>query len=125
LHPNEISYRIIGTALQIHQDLGPGLLESVYHKALQRKLIKRGLFVDSTKEISFAYDDQWYEPGLRTDLIVEKCVVVEVKATQAISDVHLRQLNTYLKLTECKLGLLLNFGAARMQKGIRRVANGL
>jgi GxxExxY protein len=125
LHPNEISYRIIGTALQIHRDLGPGLLESVYHKTLQRKLIKRGLFVESNKEISFAYDEEWYEPGLRTDLIVERCVVVEVKATQAIADVHLRQLHTYLKLTGCKLGLLLNFGAASMQKGIKRVVNGL
>jgi GxxExxY protein len=125
LHPNQVSYQIIGCALRIHRDLGPGLFESVYHRILHRQLTKAGLSVESNKELSFAYDEDWFERGLRTDLIVEKCVVVEIKSAEAIADVHLKQLLTYLKLTHCKVGLLLNFGAANMHKGIKRLVNGL
>ncbi len=89
-----------------------------------RQLVKRGRHVESNKELSFAYDEDWFERGLRTDLIVESCVVVEIKSTESISDVHLKQLLTYVKLTGGKLGLLLNFGAAQMHKGIKRIVNG-
>ena len=122
---NIISGAIVDAAFKIHYKLGPGLLESVYHTILVRHLIERGFAVESNKAVSFAFEDLWFEDAFRADLLVERSVVVEIKSVVAIAAVHEKQLMTYMRLLECKLGLLLNFGAPYMRDGIKRLVNGL
>ena len=118
-----LSHLVIGSALRIHTRLGPGLFESVYHSVLHRDLVKCGLFVESNKLISFEFEGEWFENGFRTDLIVERCLVVEIKSIAAIAPVHERQLLTYLRLLDYKLGLLINFNNLHLKDGIKRVVN--
>jgi GxxExxY protein len=120
---NALSYLIIGSAIKIHTELGPGLMESVYHKILHRDLVGRGLFVESNKSISFSYGGHWFEGGFEADLIVERKLVIEVKSVLHRNPVFEKQLLTYLRLLNCKLGLLLNFNTAHMKDGIKRVVN--
>ena len=122
---NEISEKIIGCAIQVHRELGPGLLESSYLECLYFELIQSGLLVEKQRPLPLVYKEVKLECGYRLDLMVENKVVIEVKAVDALNDVHMAQVLTYLKLSKCKLGLLMNFNVALMKDGIRRVANKL
>lgn len=115
---------IVDAAFKLHVGLGPGLLESVYQSVLARDLARRGLQVDIERVISFEYDGMKFDSGLRVDMLIENCVVVELKSVEQLSTVHPKQLLTYLRLLRFPIGLLINFGAARLKDGIRRVANG-
>jgi len=125
MHENEVATCIVDAAFQIHQRLGPGLLEAVYQAILEYELIKRGLHVESQAAIPVDWDGLRLEVGFRADLVVQKCVVVELKSTEGISPVHRKQLLTYLKLSGCRLGLLINFNSALIKDGIIRVVNNL
>lgn len=113
---NNITYQIIGSAYKVHSSLGPGLLESVYKECLYYTLRKEGLFVEKEKNLPLIFDEVKLESGYRIDLYIENKVVVEIKAVEAFSDVHIAQLLTYLKLSGTKVGLLLNFNVADMKK---------
>jgi len=122
---NEISEKIIGCAIQVHRELGPGLLESSYEECLYFELIQAGLLVEKQKPLPLVYKEVKLECGYRLDLMVENKVVIEVKAVDALNDVHMAQVLTYLKLSKCRLGLLMNFNVALMKDGIKRIANKL
>ena len=115
---------IVDAAFRLHVGLGPGLLESVYQSILARDLARRGLHVDTERVISFEYDGMRFDSGLRVDMLVEDSIVVELKSVEQLSPVHPKQLLTYLRLLRLPVGLLINFVAARLKDGIRRVANG-
>jgi GxxExxY protein len=121
---NEIAGKIIGNALDLHKQLGPGLLESAYKECLSYKLLKSGLHVEKEKGIPLILDEVILPCGYRIDLLVESKVVIEVKSVESLSDVHLAQILTYLKLGDFKLGLLINFNVPLLKQGIRRVING-
>ena len=122
---NALSRIAIGCALKVHSALGPGLLESAYEACLHYELIKAGLFVEVQKPLPLIYQTVKLECGYRIDLWVERRLIIEVKGVEALNDVHLAQLLTYLRLTDCKLGLLMNFNVLRLKDGIRRVVNNL
>lgn len=122
---NELSAIIVDVAVDIHPRLGPGLLESVYHVVLRQELNKRGLRVETEVPVAVDWDGVRMDIGFRADLIVEGMVLVELKSVESIAPVHKKQLLTYLRLTNLRLGLLLNFGAELMRDGIHRVVNGL
>ena len=121
---NEISGKIIGCAIEVHKALGPGLLESAYEECLFFELQAAGLKVEKQKSLPVVYKDVKLDAGYRIDLLVEDCVVVELKAVEALHDVHTAQVLTYLKLSGCKLGLLLNFNVTKLINGIKRLKNG-
>ncbi len=126
LRENEVAKAIVDVAYHIHRKLGPGLLESVYHAVMKYELEKRGLRVLSREPVPFVWEDVRLEVGFEADLIVEDVVVVELKSVEQVARVHKKQLLTYLRLTNCRLGLLINFGAEFIgEGGIARVANGL
>lgn len=124
-HPaiKPITAAIIDSSVKIHQDLGPGLLESVYQEVLAASLSRRGFEIRTEVPIAFEYEGLRIDHGFRVDILVAKRVVLEIKSVEALAPVHLKQLLTYLRLTELPVGLLLNFGAAVMKDGIRRVVN--
>jgi GxxExxY protein len=122
---NEIGKIIVDSALTVHRELGPGLLESVYEVVLAYELEARGLLITRQLPISIRYKHMTFEDAFRADLIVDDKVIVELKSVELVSDAHKKQLLTYLRLTGCKLGFLLNFGEALMKRGITRTANGL
>lgn len=122
---NAISGTIVDAAFHIHSTLGPGLLESVYEVILARELEKRGLQAQRQKPVPIVVDGLRFDEGFRADLIVENCVVVELKSVEEIARVHTKQLLTYLRLLDFRLGLLINFGAPVIQEGIRRIVNRL
>jgi len=122
---NKIGSLVVDSAIQLHRELGPGLLESVYEIVLADELTRRGLSVQRQVPVSVVYGDRRFEPGFRADLIVDDCVLVELKSTESIAAVHRKQLQTYLRLSGIRLGFLLNFGAALMRDGIVRAVNGL
>lgn len=122
---NELSKIIIDISYKIHTRLGPGLLESVYEAILFHELTKKGLKVESQKPIPVIWDGIQLDIGFRTDLIVEDKVIIEIKSVEKISNVHLKQLLTYIKITNLKLGLLINFNEALIKNGIKRVVYGL
>jgi GxxExxY protein len=122
---NDTAKIIVDTAYRIHVRLGPGLLEAVYQAILVHELRKRGLHVDDEVGVPVEWDGFRLDVGFRADLIVEHRVVVELKSVEVVAPVHKKQLLTYLRLTGCRLGLLINFGAALLKDGITRVANGL
>jgi iron complex transport system substrate-binding protein len=122
---NSISGTIVDGAFHIHRKLGPGLLESVYEVILAHELERRGLRVERQKSVSITYDGLKFDEGFRADLIVEDCVVVELKSVEQLSPVHSKQLLTYLRLLDYRLGLLINFGAPVIKDGIRRIVNRL
>lgn len=119
---DKLSNQIIGAAIEVHKQLGPGLLESAYEECLAYELSLRQLCVERQKPVAIAYKELQLECGFRVDLLVEDLVVVELKAVQQIVPVHEAQLLTYLKLTGCKLGLLLNFNVPLLRQGIKRMA---
>jgi GxxExxY protein len=122
---NEISRVILDSAISVHKELGPGLLESVYEIVLAYEIEQRGLHVNRQVPITIRYKDMTFDAAFRADLVVEEKVIVELKSVEQISEVHKKQVQTYLRLRGCKLGFLLNFGEALMKRGIVRVVNGL
>ena len=123
LNLEELSGLVIDTGLQIHRDLGPGMLESVYEVILAEKLIRSGLIVDRQVSIDIAYDDIEIANAFKIDLLVAGKLVVEIKSIPQLAPVHAKQLLTYLRLMNQPLGLLLNFGGAKFKEGIRRLVN--
>jgi GxxExxY protein len=122
---NEIAKEIVDAAFKIHTTLGPGLLESVYEVVLAHELSNRGLHVERQKSLPVVYESIRLEEGFRADLLVSNKVIVELKSVEEISPVHKKQLLTYLRLADKRLGLLINFGEARIRDGITRIANKL
>jgi len=122
---NEIGKIVVDRALLVHQALGPGLLESAYEACLYHELRDAGLHIEVQKALPVVYKDVKLDCGYRIDILVENKVVIEVKAVEALNDVHLAQILTYLKLSGCKLGYLINFNVKRIKDGIRRVVNHL
>jgi GxxExxY protein len=122
---NEISKVILDSAIAVHKELGPGLLESVYEIVLAYELQQRGFRVSRQLPISIHYKEMTFDDAFRADLVVEEKVVVELESVEQVSVAHKKQVQTYLRLTGCKLGFLLNFGEALMKRGITRVVNGL
>jgi GxxExxY protein len=122
---NAVSREIVDCAFRVHSRLGPGLLESVYCTVLTYELERRGLRAAREQPVPIVYDDVYLATGFRADLIVEDLVIVEVKAIEGIAPVHKKQLLTYLRLADKRLGLLINFQVALIKDGIFRVVNGL
>ena len=122
---NEIGTLILDAAFGVHKTLGPGLLESSYEHSLAYELLNKGLRVAPQKPLPLVYKEARLECGYRIDLFVEEKVIVEIKAVEAINDIHLAQVLTYLKLTNCKLGYLLNFNVVQLKSGIKRVVYNL
>jgi iron complex transport system substrate-binding protein len=122
---DEITGAIIDSAVKLHRDLGPGLLESVYEVVLARMLERRGFQVERQKSIRFEYDGMVFEDGFRTDLLVDNRVVVELKSVEKLAPVHPKQLLTYIRLMDLPVGLLINFGGETLKEGLRRIVNNL
>jgi len=116
-----LDYQIVGCALEVHKALGPGLLESAYKECLAFKLTQSGLFVEKEKPMPLVFGDVKLECGYRLDLLVNNQIVVELKSVEVLTDVHLAQILTYMRLGKFKLGLLINFNVARLKDGIKRV----
>ncbi|MGB6094360.1 MAG: GxxExxY protein [Moheibacter sp.] len=122
---NEISRIIVDVAFKIHTGLGPGLLESVYEEIMCYELINTGLQIDRQKTIPVVWKQLRMELGFRADLIVEDKVIIELKSVEQIAPVHYKQLLTYLRITDLKLGLLINFNEKLIKDGITRIVNNL
>ncbi len=120
MNENELSNLIIGKAIEIHKELGPGLLESAYKECLYDELITAGLKVEKEKPLPVVYKEIKLDQGYRIDLLVENKVVIELKTVEAFTDVHMAQILTYLKFGHYKLGLLLNFNVSYLKNGIKR-----
>jgi GxxExxY protein len=120
-----ITEQVIGAAIEVHRTLGPGLLESAYEACLAYELAQRGLKFEQQKPLPVVYKGVSLDAGYRIDLLVEGSVVVELKAVQRLEPIHEAQLLSYLKLTGCPLGLLINFNTVLLKHGIRRIANNL
>lgn len=126
LHENDLSGIIVDAALLVHRELGPGLLESVYEETLAFELEhERRLMISRQKGIPVNFKEVKMDLGFRADIIVENKVIIELKSVEAILDVHKKQLLTYLKLTNLKLGLLINFNVPLLKQGLTRIANNL
>lgn len=125
LTENEISKVIVNCAYRVHCALGPGLLESAYEECLYYELQKESLNVEKQKPLPLIYEEVKLDIGYRVDLLVNHKVIIEIKSVEALNNVHLAQILTYLKLPDCKLGLLINFNVALIKNGIKRVVNNL
>jgi len=122
---NELSKIVFDCALKVHKSLGPGLLESAYEECLYYELKKTGLYVVKQKSLPLVYEEVKLDIGYRIDIIVEDKLILEIKSVDALNDIHFAQLLTYLKLTNCKLGLLINFNVVLIKDGIKRIVNNL
>ena len=122
---NELSRIVFDAALKVHQNLGPGLLESAYEECLFYELNKRGIKVEKQKALPLIYEEIKLDIGYRLDIILEDKLIIEIKSVESLNDVHFAQLLTYLKLTNCKLGMLINFNVKLVKDGIKRIANNL
>src|SRR5262245_8141912 len=122
---NEIGKIILDSAFAVHRELGPGLLESVYEVVLAAELLQRGLSVKRQVPVTIRYKGMTFDEAFRGDLVVTEKLIVQLKAVERVSEAHKKQVQTYLRLTGCKLGFLLNFGEALLKRGITRVVNGL
>lgn len=120
---NELTEKIIGCAIEVHKSLGPGLLESAYLEYLYYELHNSGLEVEKQRPLPLIYKEVKLDAGYRLDIIVERKVIIEVKAVEALNDIHIAQVLTYLKLSGCRLGLLMNFNVLRLVDGLKRLAN--
>lgn len=125
MHENEIAKIIFEAGLKVHKALGPGLLESAYEECMFYELKKLAIKVEKQKALPLIYEEVKLDVGYRIDLLVENKVIIEIKSVEALNDLHLSQLLTYLKLSNCKLGLLINFNTVLFKNGVRRVVNGL
>jgi len=122
---NDIANKVIGIAIDVHKALGPGLLESAYKECLYYKITQSGLHVEKEKPMPLIFEEVKLDCGYRLDLLVENKLAIELKAVEALNNVHLAQILTYLKLGNFKLGLLINFNVALLKNGIKRVINTL
>ena len=122
---NEIGKIVVDSAVAVHRELGPGLLETVYEVIMANELRQRGLRVERQVPMSIEYHGIKFDEAFRADIVVEGKVVLELKSVEQVTRAHKKQLQTYLRLTGHKLGFLLNFGEALMKKGITRAVNGL
>lgn len=120
---NDATADIVAAAVAVHRALGPGLYERVYRTCVGHELTKRGRIVEHEVQVPVVYDGLKFEQAYRLDLLVDRCVIVEVKAVSALADEHEAQLRTYLRLTGCKVGLLINFNVVHVRDGIRRLVN--
>ena len=121
---NELSKIVFDAGMMVHKALGPGLLESAYEECLFYELQNSGLSVEKQKALPLIYENVKLDVGYRIDLLIEKKLVIEIKAVEALNDLHLAQILTYLKLSDCKLGLLINFNTVLFKNGVKRVING-
>ena len=119
----KIAKDVVDASMKLHMALGPGLLESVYTVILQKKLQERGYEVEREVPIPVEYEGIQFELGFRADLVINDCFIVELKSVENLAPVHAKQLLTYLKVTNMRLGLLINFGEALLKDGIKRIAN--
>ena len=122
--PNQITERIIGAAIKVHRELGPGLLESAYEACLAFELARRGHAIERQKRMRIAYDGLEIDEGYRIDLLVDNEIFVELKAVARLEDVHEAQLLSYVRLVKKSVGLPINFNVPRLSEGVRRVVNG-
>ncbi len=122
---NELAKLAFDAGMMVHRYLGPGLLESAYAECLFYELGKLDLWVEKQKPLPLVYEEVKLEIGYRVDILLEGKLVIEVKAVEALNDLHLAQVLTYLKLSNCKLGLLMNFNSVLFKNGVKRVVNGL
>ncbi|MBP1225778.1 GxxExxY protein [Flavobacterium sp. 1355] len=122
---NDLSRIVFNSALKVHQTLGPGLLESAYEECLFYELKKLGLQIEKQKALPLIYEEVKLDVGYRLDILVENKLILEIKSVDSLNEIHFAQLLTYLKLTNCKLGLLINFNVSLIKNGIRRVVNNL
>ena len=120
---NILTEHIIGCAIKVHRKLGPGLLESAYKECLLYELRKSSFFVEKEKALPLVYEQVKLECGYRIDIMVEKQVIIEIKSVDSLNDIHTAQVLTYLKLANCRIGLLINFNVELLSKGIRRLYN--
>lgn len=125
MRENELSRIVFDSALKVHQNLGPGLLESAYEECLFYELKKSGLLIEKQKSLPLIYEEVILDVGFRLDIIIENKLILEIKSVEALNDIHFAQLLTYLKLTNCKLGLLINFNVTLIKNGIKRIVNNL
>jgi GxxExxY protein len=124
MNENEIAEKIIGLAIKVHKALGPGLLESVYEKAMAFELQRNGFDIVVQKTLPVIYEGIVIDEGYRPDIIINNLVIIELKSVKSIEDVHLKQVLTYLRLSNLKLGILINFNESYLKEGLRRVFNG-
>lgn len=124
MHINDLSHAVIGAAIEVHKQLGPGLLENAYLKCLERELTLREIHFEAEHPLPVVYKEARVECGYRLDFWIERRLVVELKAVESIHPIHEAQLLTYLRLTECEVGLLINFNVPRLTDGIKRMVNG-
>ncbi|MBI5463713.1 MAG: GxxExxY protein [Ignavibacteriales bacterium] len=122
---NEIGKIVVDCAFKVHQAIGPGLLESTYEACLVYELIQAGLKAETQKALPVVYKEVRLDCGYRIDVLVENLVIIEIKSVEALNDVHMAQILTYLKLSGCRLGYLINFNVKLIKDGIRRVVNKL
>lgn len=120
---NQLAIQVINQSIAVHQALGPGLLKSAYKEVLYYKLKKEGFYVEKEKSMPLIFEEIELEVGYHIDLLVEEKLVIELKSVEALNEVHLAQMLTYLRLGDFKLGLLMNFNVALLKNGIRRVIN--
>ncbi len=125
MNENELSKLVFESGMKVHKALGPGLLESAYEECLNYELEKVGLLVEKQKILPLVYEEVKLDAGYRIDLFVEHKVILEIKSVEKLNDLHLAQTLTYLKLSGCKLGLLINFNTVLFKDGVRRVVNNL
>jgi GxxExxY protein len=118
---NDLATEVIGAAITVHKSLGPGLLESVYKECLYYKLVKKGLYVEKEKPLPVIYEEVKLDCGYRLDLLVENKLIVEIKSVEELNKIHLAQVLTYLKISGCQLGLLMNFNVLMIKDGVRRI----
>lgn len=122
---NKISEIIVGAAIEVHRILGPGLLESVYHSCMKKELLDRSLYFESEVPITVKYKGEMLQDAYRLDLLIENKVIVELKAIERLADMHRAQMLTYLRISNKKLGLLMNFNESTLKAGLKRVVNNL
>ncbi|MEO7444850.1 MAG: GxxExxY protein [Ferruginibacter sp.] len=121
---NEVSYKVIELALKVHQELGPGLLESAYKACLFYSLVKENMYVEKEIALPLIFEEVKMDCGYRADLVIERKLLIEVKSVEALNDLHVAQTLTYLKLGKYHLGLLINFNVLKLKDGIKRIING-
>ncbi|WP_428329843.1 GxxExxY protein [Mucilaginibacter sp.] len=118
---NELATEVIGASIIVRRALGPGLLESAYKECLYYELVKKGFYVEKEKPLPLVYEEVKLDCGYRLDLLVENKLIIEIKAVEVLNDIHLAQVLTYLKISGCRLGLLINFNVLKVKDGIRRI----
>jgi GxxExxY protein len=121
---NELAKIVFNLGLKVHRVMGPGLLESSYEECLYYEIYKKGLLVEKQKALPLIYENVKLDIGYRVDLMVERKLIVEIKSVENLNDIHFAQLLTYLRLSDCRLGLLISFNSVLFKNGVRRVING-